>query len=185
VVLVALLDANVLWSAAVRDTLLLAAEEHLFRPVWSRQILAEMARSLKAKRPDLDPTRIDRTVSQILTHFPESLIEDYESLIPLMKNHEGDRHVLAAAVKGNAEVVVTWNKADFPASACSPHDIEVQDPDEFLRSLWLQDRDALLSILLLQAHHLLNPPQSVAQVLSTLERSVPGFVGIVRVSGAL
>ena len=65
--LIALLDANVLWSAALRDTLLLAAEEDVFRPVWSRQILDEMSRSLKARRPDLDPARIDRTVDQILT----------------------------------------------------------------------------------------------------------------------
>lgn len=73
--LVALLDANVLWSAALRDTLLLAAEQDLFRPVWTRQILGEMSRSLTARRPDLDPTRIDRTVELILSHFPEALVE--------------------------------------------------------------------------------------------------------------
>jgi len=63
----------VLWSAALRDTFLLAAEQDLFRPVWTRQILEEMSRSLKARRPDLDPARIDRTVDQILMHFPEAL----------------------------------------------------------------------------------------------------------------
>ncbi|GEM_PF-5052365 len=48
--LIALLDANALWSAAVRDTLLLAAEHNLFRPAWTHQVLHEMAESLKAKR---------------------------------------------------------------------------------------------------------------------------------------
>ena len=95
--LLALLDANVLWSAALRDTLLLAAEEHLYRPMWTRQILEEMSRSLKAKRPDLAPARIDRTVDQILLHFPECLVKGYEHLITEMRNDAGDRHVLAAA----------------------------------------------------------------------------------------
>jgi hypothetical protein len=51
VALAALLDANVLWSAALRDTLLLAAESDLFRPAWTREILQEVSRSLKARRP--------------------------------------------------------------------------------------------------------------------------------------
>ncbi len=56
--LIALLDANVIWSAALRDTLLLAAEHGLFRPVWTRAILEETTRSLKRHRPDLDPARL-------------------------------------------------------------------------------------------------------------------------------
>jgi hypothetical protein len=60
--LVALLDANVLWSAAVRDALLLAAERGLFRPVWSRQILEEMARNL----------RLDGRISILLESIAQS-----------------------------------------------------------------------------------------------------------------
>jgi hypothetical protein len=72
------LDANVLWSATIRDTLLLAAEGDLFRAVWIHQILDEMSQSLRARRPDLNPAKIDRTVDQILTHLPESLVEGCE-----------------------------------------------------------------------------------------------------------
>src|SRR5438094_689588 len=116
----ALLDANALWSAAVRDTLLLAAEHDLYQPLWSRQILDEMARSLKARRPDLDPTRIDRTVALLLTHFPEALVEGYEDLVPVMRCAPGDRHVLAAAVRAGAAAIVTWNTRHFPAAARRP-----------------------------------------------------------------
>ena len=63
--LIALLDANVIWSAAVRDTLLLAAEQALFRPLWTQQILDEMARGLKARRLDLDPARMSESASQM------------------------------------------------------------------------------------------------------------------------
>ncbi len=96
---VALLDVGVLWSAAIRDTLLLALEHDLFRPAWTSRILDEMARNLKAKRPDLNPARIDRTVSQVITHFPEALVAGYEDLIPSLRVHEGDRHVLAVAIR--------------------------------------------------------------------------------------
>ena len=135
---VALLDANVIWSAAVRDTFLLAAEQGLFRPAWTQQILDEMVRSLKTKRPDLDPTRLDRTMYLMRTHFPEALIDGYQDLIPAMHNHEGDRHVLAAAISARADVIVTWNKTHFPHAACDPYGIEVQTPDEFLCDLWQQ-----------------------------------------------
>jgi predicted nucleic acid-binding protein len=182
---VALLDANVLWSAALRDTLLLAAEVDLFRPAWTRQILEEMSRSLKARRPDLDPARIDRTVHQILMHFPEALVERYEHLIPEMRNDEGDRHVLAAAVRSGSQVIVTWNKAHFPPAVCAVYDIEVQDPDEFLCDLWSVDPGAMAKVLTLQAEHLVNPPRTVQQVIETLRRSVPQFAEAAQSSGLL
>ena len=181
--LVALLDANVLWSAALRDTLLLAAEQDLFRPVWTRQILEEMSRSLKSRRPDLDPARIDRTVDQILTHFPESLVERYEQLIPVMRNDEGDRHVLAAAVRSGSAVIVTWNKGHFPTEACAPYDIEIQDPDDFLCDLWSVDREAMAHVLMLQAEHLVNPPRTVHEVIEALRRSAPQFAETAQSSG--
>ena len=184
-IVVALLDANVLWSAALRDTLLLAAEENLFRPVWTRQILGEMARSLKARRPDLHPSRIDRTVDQILTHFPEALVEAYEHLIPQMQNDAGDRHVLAAAVRARSNVLVTWNTRHFPPETCAPYDIEVQDPDEFLCDVWAADPSAMAKVLAMQGEHLLNPLRTVHEVLETLRRSVPQFAEIAQSTGLL
>jgi hypothetical protein len=183
VALVALLDANVLWSAAIRDTLLLAAEEALFRPAWTLRILEEMSRSLKARRPDLAPERIDRTVQQILLHFPESLVMGYEHLISEMRNDGGDRHVLAAAVWSVSSVIVTWNKVHFPPEVCNPYGIEVQDPDEFLCDLWAADSEVMARVLTLQANHLVNPPQSLNQLVATLQRSVPQFARTAQSSG--
>ena len=173
--LIVLLDANVIWSAAVRDTLLLAAEQGLFRPVWTKRILDEMASSLKLRRPDLDPVRVDRIVSQMLQFFPEGLVEGYEDLIPSMRNHEGDRHVLAAAVKAGAAVIVTGNSSHFPPGACEPYEIEVQSPDEFPCQLWYLQPAEMVSVLKQQAEHLVNPPRTAVQVVETLGRSVPKF----------
>lgn len=60
------------------------------------------------------------------------MVEDYEGLIPAMTNHEKDRHVLAAAVRANAELIVTDNKRDFPPNAVKPYEISVSTPDDFL-----------------------------------------------------
>lgn len=184
-VFVALLDANVFWSAAVRDTLLLAAERDLFRPVWSRQILDEMASSLKNRRPDLDPARIDRTVYEMVTHFPEALIDGYQSLIGVMTNHGGDRHVLAAAVRAGASVIVTWNKDHFPSHACDPYDIDIQNPDQFLCHLWHLSSEDMADVLTEQAGHLMSPPRTTLQVVETLRRSMPQFAQIAQRSGLI
>ncbi|MBI2863202.1 MAG: hypothetical protein HYX94_01390 [Chloroflexi bacterium] len=102
-----------------------------------------------------------------------------------MINREGDRHVLAAAVRGQASVVVTWNKADFPAEACTPYAIDVQTPDEFLCFLWHHDSQRMAQVLKEQSTHLIKPPQTLRQLLATLERSVPVFVQAVLSSTAL
>src|SRR5574340_1378623 len=116
--IIAVIDANVLWSAALRDILLRAASRGLYQPAWTDRIINEMAFSLKARRPDLDPARIDRTVSRILEGFPEALVEGYDDITTSMLNHEGDRHVLAAAVQAKANIIVTNNVNHFPAETC-------------------------------------------------------------------
>jgi predicted nucleic acid-binding protein len=185
VAVIALLDANVLWSAALRDTLLLAAEQGLYRPVWTRAILDEMATSLKRYRPDLDPARLDRTVALMLQHFPEALVEGYERLVPVMTNAQGDRHVLAAAVRAGAAVVVTSNVADFPASACAPYGIEVQTPDDFLCDLWDAHPDEMAQVLRTQAAQLVRPAQTTQQVAETLRRTAPRLADTALCSGLL
>jgi predicted nucleic acid-binding protein len=182
VALVVLLDANVLWSAAVRDTLLRAAERALFHPLWSTEILDELARGLKRRRPDLDPARIDRTIALMARHFPEALVQGFEALIPAMHNDVKDRHVLAAAVCGRAQIIVTENVRDFPASACAPWDVNVQTADEFLCQLWVTYPDTIRDVLREQAADLNAPPRTPLDLLATLARSAPNFATMVRLA---
>jgi predicted nucleic acid-binding protein len=167
--LVALLDANVLWSATLRDTLLRAAEYQLYQPAWTHRILQEMASSLKAKRPHLIPTRIDGLVAQIVGYFPDALVEGYEPLIPQMSNHPGDRHVLAAAVRAGANVIVTSNRRHFLPTARDVHAIAVQSPDQFLCQLWRLDATIMIAILDQQGRDL-RPPRTARDVVQTLAR---------------
>jgi hypothetical protein len=53
--------------------------------------------------------------------FPDAMVAGHEALIPSMANDPKDRHVLAAAVRGRADVIVTSNVRDFPPAACEPY----------------------------------------------------------------
>jgi predicted nucleic acid-binding protein len=148
---VALLDANVLWSAAVRDTILRAVRADSFRPAWTQRILEEVGRSLLRERPHLTPAQIDYVIDTLTRQFPEALVDGYDDLIPAMRNHAGDRHVLAAAVRAGASVIVTSNLAHFDEASRKPYDIDLQTPDEFLCHLWHLSPETVARVLREQA----------------------------------
>ncbi len=173
---VALVDASVLSSAPVRDTLLRAAEVGLFQPRWSQQIIDEFTSSLQRHRGDLEPERISRLASRLNHAFPDALISGFERLVPSMTNHPGDRHVLAAAAHGCADLLVTRNIAHFSSEACEPYDITALTPDAFLVSLLDRDQKVIRKILAEQASDLTQPPVTLPQLLDLLGKSVPEFV---------
>ena len=179
---VAVLDANVLWSAPLRDVILRAAERGLFRPVWSQQILEEMADSLKERlsqrRADFDPARIDYLVQQLVEAFPKALVGGYQDLIPAMQNDEKDRHVLAMAVRTGASLIVTRNTEHFPEQSRQPYEVDRQTPDQFLCHLWHLSPEDMAIILKQISEDLKKPPMTVAQVVENLRRSVPQFAQV-------
>ena len=133
---VALLDANALYAAYLRDALLRLAEAEVYQVRWSRQILDEMSRNVLENNPDLPRENMERLMKTMERAFPEAMVTGYEPLIPSMTNDPKDRHVLAAAVRGRADVLVTSNVRDFPPGASEPYDVDVQTPDEFLSYQW-------------------------------------------------
>ena len=64
--------------------------------------------------------------------FPLAVVDGYQPLMPAMTNDPKDRHVLAAAVRGEAALIVTADLRDFPPVALDPFDIEAISPDDFL-----------------------------------------------------
>ncbi len=144
-----------------------------------------MTRNLKRRRPDLDPARLDRTARLMIEHLPDALVTGYEALVPAMTNHEGDRHVLAAAVRGGAQVIITWNGEHSSSSACDPYSVDVQTPDEFLCHLWHLAPESMAQVLKEQVEHLIKPPQTPLQLVATLGKSVPEFAKTALQSGLL
>lgn len=104
--------------------------------------------------------------------FPDANTTNYESLIPsLSMPDEDDRHVLAAAIRSNSDVIITLNVKDFPTELTSEHDIEVQTPDFFISNLIDLNWKAAIRAFQNQVRNLKNPPQSDEQVLETLEKN--------------
>lgn len=99
------------------------------------------------------------------------MVKDYEGLIPAMTNHEKDRHVLAAAVRANAELVVTDNKKDFPLSAVKPYEISVSTPDDFLLDQLDLSPEAVMDVAQQIVRDMKNPAITWSQYCEGLETS--------------
>ncbi len=176
----AVLDANVLYPFSLRDTLLRLAEAELYVPLWSTRILDEMTRSL-VRNGVVDELRAKGLVSAMKGAFEEASVQDdaVAQLEGAMANHLGDRHVLAAAVAGSAEVVVTINLRHFPTAACEPLGVEAMHPDDFLLVLFSKAPGLVRALLRKQAADLSAPPMTYRALLGLLEKSVPRFVATI------
>ena len=169
--LVAFLDANVLYPAELRNLLMHLALAGLFRAKWSAAVHEEWIGNLLKKRPDLTRNQLDRTRALMDKHAEDSLVTGYENLIPALHLPDPtDRHVLAAAIRGRADVIVTLNLKDFPAPVLATFGMEAQHPDEFI--LRLLNRSPVGVIAATRAHResLKNPPRTESEYLQTLER---------------
>ena len=176
----AVLDANVLYPFSLRDSLLRLAELELYTPLWSVRILEEMTRNLVEQRiTEEQAARIEEAMRQA---FEEAEVDpaEIERLEPAMTNDPKDRHVLAAAVAADSELIVTFDLYDFPPEACDPVGVEAIHPDEFLLDLYDLDPEGVRAALEQQAGDL-NPPWPLDELLRALTKAgVPRFVDAVR-----
>lgn len=179
---VALLDACVLVPSPLCDSLLRLAERGLYRPLWSRKILEEVAKALQSLRPDIAESRIHYRLEHMNATFEDALVGGWEELSAGVNlPNQSDRHVLAAAIHGRAQTIVTFNLRDFPDHYLRPAGVSVTHPDEFLLEQLNRDRLITLQVIADQAAELKRPPSNVDGVLSNLERcGVPRFAMAVR-----
>ena len=171
----AVLDACVLVPAALRDILLRAAERGLYRPVWNRAILDELRAALCSK-VNIPEARVAHLLRAFEEAFPEALVEEATELDPTPLAAPGDAHVVAAAIAGEAQVIVTINVRDFRSEALARLGVDLRTPDQFLQDLFRLDPGLMVEVLEGQAADLQNPPKSTAEVLQALRRWAPGFV---------
>lgn len=175
----ALFDTNVLYGAILNDYILTLADRGLFRPLWSKGIMDELRTNLT--RAAEDSRLVEKRVATMKTYFPDAMVEGYESMVDSMTNHPKDRHVLAAAVRGGAEILVTFNLKDFPEAATSVFDIEVVHPDDFLLDqLDLHSGSTLQGLVdLVESYD--SPAMTMDDLLLALTRAgTPRFVAAVR-----
>ena len=171
-----ILDACVLANFALCDTLLRLAEPpRLYEPKWSEDIIRETTRTLKSKLgwPSSLAAHLD---AELRAHFGEAWISGYEPLIPQMKNDEKDRHVLAAAVRGEAPIIVTFNVRHFRPEHLEAWGIRALHPEHFLLEIFRQEQSVVMTKLEQQAA---DRGRSIRQLLDILSATVPGFAALV------
>jgi hypothetical protein len=114
----------------------------------------------------------------------DSLVEGYEGLIPnLCLPDENDRHVLAAAIRGGAQVIVTMNLKDFPDEVLERYEIEARHPDEFILQLIDLAPNVVMEAAETHRQSLKNPPKSTEEFLETLDaQGLPKSVAALRKS---
>ena len=168
----AVLDADVLYPLPLRDTLLSAAYEGCFQPVWSAEILDEAIGNLLANGR-IQPTSAITLRRDLDAHFADALTPGYRPLIARMRNHPKDRHVAACAVAAAASLIVTSNVKDFVRL---PRGIAAITPDDFLLQLMSETPDLLRAALAAQSARLKRKPMDVAAILELLRAVAPKFV---------
>lgn len=167
----AVFDACVLYPAPLRDFLMWLALSGRFRARWTDLIHDEWVRNLLKNRPELDPANLQRTVACMNAAVPDALVTGHEALIEgLTLPDPDDRHVLAAAIRCGASVIVTFNERDFPEDRLAPFGIEVQHPDEFIDNLFDLDQAAVVAAAQKQRHTLKNPPIDADRYLKILQK---------------
>jgi predicted nucleic acid-binding protein len=161
------------------DILLRLAEAETYRPLWSADVLAEVRRNI-LKFPRVSEASVDRRIKGMRATFPDAEVTGYQALIDSMTNHPKDRHVLAAAVRGNASVIVTANLRDFDERSLAPYELDAVHPDTFLLNQLDLYSQQTVGCLLEMVADKRKPPVSMEVFLSGFTKTVPQFVKAVR-----
>ncbi|WP_235174860.1 PIN domain-containing protein [Tomitella biformata] len=164
-----LYDANVLYPNVLRDVLIRLSQSGLIQARWTDEILDETFRNLAADRPDIPGGRLAALRELMNKAVPDCHVTGYQHLIPaLTLPDRHDRHVLAAAIRCGAQVIVTANLRDFPAAELAEFDIQALHPDEFVMDLVALDGAGVRQSISATAAAWRNPPGTPADVCDRL-----------------
>ncbi len=164
-------DANVLYPAPLRSILIYLATTGMFRARWTLDIHDEWIRNLLIKRVDLNKEQLQIQRDLMIKAIPDSLVTGYQPIIGGLELPDpNDRHVLAAAIRANAEVIVTANLKDFPDKALNEYNCIALHPDDFIMDLLDLNSAKTITTFKKDRNHYLNPPYTPDEYLDILKR---------------
>ena len=150
------LDTIVIYPIEIRDILFWFASYDLFTPKWSNHIFSEWEDVMRRK--DISEEEIKKRVGKAQLAFPDALVDNYEPLVEsLTLPDENDRHVLAAAIKTNANIIVTNNVKDFPAEYLASFGLTVKNADDFITDTIDLNNDVALEAFRMMVMNRTNP----------------------------
>lgn len=170
------LDACVLAPANLCELLLRLAETpRLYLPRWSRETLDEVHRT-QIQKLGFPPELADSWEAEVGKSFPQAQVVGYEPLIAILKNDPEDRHVLAAAVRSGAEVIVTSNLKHFPYPALDNWGITAHHPSDFLINLYSMNSATVVSKIDAIARDRNYTPEEYLKQLAKVVRAFSEYV---------
>lgn len=174
---IAVYDANVLYPNTLRDLLIRIAQlPHLVQAKWADEILDEMLRALRKNLPDISDEKASILREWMNAAVRDCLVIGYEPLIDILDLPDpDDRHVLAAAIKVNAQLIVTRNRRHFPNGKLAAWGIRAKSPDDFVRDVIGLDAQAVWACVQQIVDSRTRRPVTIEDVLGELERD--GLVG--------
>lgn len=163
------LDTNVIYPVSVRDLLFWFAYYELFTIKWSKHIFDEWVSVMKRK--EVTTKEIETRINRASKAFPDAFVENYESLIEtLVLPDPKDCHVLAAAIKTNANVIVTNNLKDFPSNYLKEFGLIAKAPDDFIADIIDLNPKTAIKAFREMVLHKRNPDLNEFEVLNKLRK---------------
>jgi len=163
------LDTNVIYPVDVRDILLWFAHHELYTPKWSGHILRELSSVMKSR--GIEESRIQDQINTITKAFPDALVVGYEPLLPVLElRDEKDKHVLAAAIKANAHVIVTNNLRDFPEDYLATFELVAKSADDFITDIIDLNQSLAVKAFNDLVANKTNPPRDHLEMLAIFRR---------------
>jgi len=167
----AFLDASVLYSPSLRNLLMRLVTNGVFRVRWSQKVHDEWITALLRNRPDLSRQKLERTRALMDAHAREAVVSGYESLMHgLSLPDPDDHHVVAAAIKARADVIVTFNLRHFPFKMLDPLGLVSQHPDDFIHGLFERAPIAVVAAASEHRESLKSPAKTPEEYVAALER---------------
>ncbi|TZF85615.1 PIN domain-containing protein (plasmid) [Pedobacter sp. BS3] len=166
----AVLDTNVIYPVIIRDLLFWFAHYDLYTPKWSKQIFIEWERVMEEK--GVSKEEIQKRVQIANKAFPDALVNNYDGLLKNLELPDPDDcHILAAAIKINANVIVTNNLKDFPEEYLDSFGLKVKSADDFLTDIIDLNHEQAVTAFKEMVLHKKNPELDEYQVLDMLRKS--------------
>jgi predicted nucleic acid-binding protein len=165
----AVLDTNVIFPVIIRDLLFWFAHYDLYTPKWSDNIFAEWKTVMLRK--GIPEEEAEKRTQKANLAFPDARVQNYYALVEQLELPDlDDRHVLAAAIKANANIIVTNNLKDFPEEYLDSFGLKAKTADDFLTDMIDLNADIAVKAFREMVLNKRNPAMDEYQVLDSLRK---------------
>lgn len=142
------LDACVLYPPVLREVLIGLAGRGLYQPLWSARILEEWARAAARNNGPVDEMSARGAIAVLRARFPSAEVAPRPAVeARLYLPDENDIHVLATAVAGGADAILTFNARDFPRGTLHGEGVDRHDPDGFMWLMWSHAPEVVVDVV--------------------------------------